>query len=79
MRNAFLMNFCVASLMAFQGVAYAQAPNLSASWNRPGLSLDGDWAYSIDPYRTGALDFHGHAAQESPGATGSTLLQKSVA
>ena len=75
MRNAFLMNFCVASLMAFQGVAYAQAPNLSASWNRPGLSLDGDWAYSIDPYRTGALDFHGHV----PGANAQRYRDINVA
>jgi beta-glucuronidase len=47
--------------------SYAQVlpagPILAAADLRPAQSLDGEWTYSIDPYRDGAAGFHG----EPPG------------
>jgi beta-glucuronidase len=36
-------------------------PVLAAADLREGQSLDGEWTYSIDPYRDGAGGFHGEA------------------
>ena len=36
-------------------------PILAAADLRDGQSLDGEWTYSIDPYRDGAAGFHGEA------------------
>jgi beta-glucuronidase len=36
-------------------------PILAAADLRPAQSLDGEWTYSIDPYRDGAAGFHGEA------------------
>ena len=37
-------------------------PILAAADLREGQSLDGEWTYSIDPYREGAAGFHGEPA-----------------
>ncbi len=34
---------------------------------RDGLSLSGPWHYSVDPYRDGLADFHGHPADVTKG------------
>jgi hypothetical protein len=39
-----------------------QGPVLAAADLREGVSLDGTWTYSIDPYRDGVAGFHGDPA-----------------
>ena len=39
-----------------------EGPVLAAADLREGQSLDGEWTYSIDPYRDGAAGFHGGPA-----------------
>jgi len=39
-----------------------EGPVLAAADLREGLSLDGTWTWSIDPYRDGAAGFHGEPA-----------------
>src|SRR5688572_8432525 len=39
-----------------------EGPVLAAADLREGVSLDGTWTYSIDPYRHGVAGFHGSAA-----------------
>lgn len=41
-----------------------EGPILAAADLREGQSLDGEWTYSIDPYRDGAAGFHGGPAGE---------------
>ena len=43
----------------------ANAQTLAAADLRPGLSLDGAWHWSVDPYRDGVAGFHGGPPGES--------------
>jgi beta-glucuronidase len=43
----------------------ATAQTLAAADMRPGLSLDGAWHWSVDPYRDGVAGFHGGPPGES--------------
>ena len=58
----------LALALVWLGAAAASAqvfpagPILAAADLRDGLSLDGVWTYSIDPYRDGVAGFHGEAA-----------------
>jgi beta-glucuronidase len=52
-----------AFLLASCSLGTAHAATLAAADMRPGLSLDGTWHYSVDPYRDGEAGFHG----EEPG------------
>ena len=52
-----------ALLLASCSLGTAHAATLAAADMRPGLSLDGTWHYSVDPYRDGEAGFHG----EEPG------------
>ena len=56
----------LACALLFSGVARAQVlpegPVLAAADLRDGVSLDGTWTYSIDPYRDGVAGFHGSEA-----------------
>ena len=55
---------CLAGfLLASCAIGQAHSASLTAADMRPGLSLDGTWHYSIDPYRDGEAGFHG----EEPG------------
>jgi len=55
---------CLAALLlASCSLGTAHAATLAAADMRPGLSLDGTWHYSVDPYRDGEAGFHG----EEPG------------
>ena len=42
--------------------AQPETPVLAAADLREGVSLDGIWTWSIDPYRDGAAGFHGGEA-----------------
>jgi len=52
-----------ALFLAWGGAAPGLSATLAAGDLRPGLSLDGAWHYSVDPYRDGEAGFHG----EEPG------------
>jgi len=52
-----------AFLLASCAIGQAHSVTLTAADMRPGLSLDGIWHYSVDPYRDGEAGFHG----EEPG------------
>lgn len=63
-----LVRTLLALALMWLGVASAAAqeipdgPILAAADLREGVSLDGTWTYSIDPYRDGAAGFHGEPA-----------------
>ena len=50
-----------AMLLAIGGAGVGEAAILAAGDLRPATSLDGQWHYSIDPYRDGEAGFHGEA------------------
>ena len=50
-------------LVALCGTSQGSAATLAAGDLRPATSLDGQWHYSVDPYRDGQAGFHG----EEPG------------
>ncbi len=60
------LSLLLASVLLLAGVARAQelpdGPLLAAADLREGVSLDGTWTYSIDPYRDGVAGFHGAPA-----------------
>lgn len=62
------VRWIAAIMVALAGPAMAQVmpdgPVLAAADLRDGQSLDGEWTYSIDPYRDGAAGFHGGPAGE---------------
>ena len=63
-----LVRILLALTLAWLGAAVASAqvqpegPVLAAADLREGVSLDGTWTYSIDPYRDGVAGFHGDPA-----------------
>ena len=63
-----VLRWIMAMAFGLAGPAIAQVmpegPVLVAADLREGQSLDGQWTYSIDPYRDGAAGFHGGPAGE---------------
>ena len=53
----------IAGLVVLCGASQGSAATLAAGDMRPATSLDGQWHYSVDPYRDGQAGFHG----EEPG------------
>lgn len=60
------ISILLACVLLSWGIARAQelpeGPVLAAADLREGVSLDGTWTYSIDPYRDGVAGFHGDPA-----------------
>ncbi len=56
---ALLLCWCGATGVSAQ--VMPEGPVLAAADLRDGLSLDGEWTWSIDPYRDGMAGFHGEA------------------
>jgi beta-glucuronidase len=66
MASKILIRLAAVAALLFGAPLAAQVlpagPILAAADLRVGQSLDGEWTYSIDPYREGAAGFHGEPA-----------------